>query len=118
MANQQTKKPAIFNQFKLGTVNVSTAREEQRLQQIADQVAQYGLLACAVQETKRIGNGSAMLKARDADGIEQNFHFYWSGATIHVGEGPPPLHPPMVIEGGNPEKSGYRRQKWAFSFKF
>ena len=73
------KKPAYFNQFKIGTVNVSTARLDTRLQEITDQVAQCGLLACALQETKRIGNGSALLTAKDRDGEEVEYHFYWSG---------------------------------------
>ena len=81
MAIQNSKKPAISTQFKLGTINVSTAREDTRLQQIADEVARSGLLACALQETKRIGNGSAMLKARDLSGVEHEYHFYWAGTA-------------------------------------
>ena len=80
MAQQvHVKKPACSTQFKLGTVNVSTARLDTRLQEITDQVAQHGLLACAIQETKRIGNGSAALKTRNAAGLEVEYHFYWAG---------------------------------------
>ena len=76
----QTQPPPT-SQFKLGTVNVSTARHDARLQDIVDQVAARGLLACALQETKRIGDGSAVVRSRDRHGSPVLYHLYWSGFT-------------------------------------
>ena len=68
----QKKKPssrkfrACSNQFRAGTINVCTARHDDRLQDITNEVARKDLVICAVQETKRISNGFAIVKSVDS----------------------------------------------------
>lgn len=81
-AKMHAKRPPLLkklHQVKVGTINVTTAREDSRLEECARQCARAGLTFCALQETKRKGQGSKIVETTDRDGKPAKFEFHWAG---------------------------------------
>ena len=71
----------------MGTINVCTASTDDKLQDITDQVARQGLTACALQETRRINSGTAVINTSLSDGTQLKYHAYWSGYKRQLRDG-------------------------------
>ena len=83
--NKNTKNtrrpPKIRKKFQVrfGTINVTTASDDSRLDDHARLAAQANLTVVALQETKRRGVGSKLVETIIRDGKKATFEFHWRG---------------------------------------
>ena len=63
-----------FRKWRLGSINISTASEDWRLEDAIKLIDKSGCLVCALSEVRRLGVGSVLI-----DGINHEYEFYWSG---------------------------------------
>ena len=64
--------------WKLGTINVRTGREDQKLERIVHEINKANLSICALQEVRRLSQGSATIPKQINDATNQ-YEVYWSG---------------------------------------
>ena len=64
-----------FHDWKLGTINVRTAREDAKLEKVVSEIGRAGLSVCGLQEVRRIKNNSVLIKLDN----EMQYEVYWSG---------------------------------------
>jgi len=60
--------------WKLGTINVRTGKEDQKLEQIVKEIRKADLSVCGLQEVRRIKTGSALISNEG-----NKYEIYWSG---------------------------------------
>ena len=65
-------------QWKLGTINVRTGKEDQKLERIVREIDKANLSICALQETRRLSKGSATIPIK-VNNATNNYEVYWSG---------------------------------------
>ena len=63
-----------FQEWKLGTCNISTGRDDFRVDNAIAQVSKAKLLICGFQEVRRLGAESKLLSHGD-----DKYEFHWSG---------------------------------------
>jgi len=64
--------------WKLGTINVRTGREDQKLERIVHEINKANLSICALQEVRRLSQGSATIP-KQINGTTNQYEVYWSG---------------------------------------
>ena len=47
--------------WKIGTINVHTAKEDKKLEKVTQKIGKAALLICGLQEVRRIKSGSALI---------------------------------------------------------
>ncbi|XP_066911780.1 uncharacterized protein [Clytia hemisphaerica] len=67
-------------QWKLGTINVRTGREDQKLERIIREIDKADINICALQEVRRFSQGSASIPIKTND-FTNKYEVYWSGYT-------------------------------------
>ena len=65
-----------FHNWKLGTINVRTAREDEKLERTIKEIDKANLSICGLQEVRRTKTGSALIKLQELD---KKYEVYWSG---------------------------------------
>ncbi|XP_066924182.1 uncharacterized protein [Clytia hemisphaerica] len=65
-----------FHERKPGTINVRTAREDEKLEKVIKEIDKAKLSVCGLQEVRRIKTGSALIKIQELD---KTYEVYWSG---------------------------------------
>jgi len=63
--------------WKLGTINVRTGKEDQKLEQIVKEIRKADLSVCGLQEVRRIKTGSALISNEG-----NKYEIYWSGHSL------------------------------------
>ena len=67
-----------FHHWKIGTINVRTASHDQKLEKCIEEIDKAGLSICAMQETRRLGKGSAII-TNTIGNIMNKYEVHWSG---------------------------------------
>lgn len=62
---------------KLGTINVRTGKEDQKLEQIIREIRKANLTICGLQEVRRIKTGSVLIQNEG-----NKYEIYWSGHSL------------------------------------
>ncbi|XP_066925162.1 uncharacterized protein [Clytia hemisphaerica] len=64
-----------FHNWKLGTINVRTAREDEKLEKVFKEIRKANLSICGLQEVRR-KNGLALIELNE---LNEKYEVYWSG---------------------------------------
>ncbi|XP_066919455.1 craniofacial development protein 2-like [Clytia hemisphaerica] len=67
-----------FHHWKIGTINVRTASDDQKLEKCIEEIHNAGLSICALQETRRLGKGSGIISST-IENITNDYEIHWSG---------------------------------------
>ena len=67
-----------FHQWRIGTINIRTGKDDQKLERVVYEIAKARLLVCCLQEVRRLNNGSVAITDKQ-NNIEQKFEIHWSG---------------------------------------
>ena len=66
-----------FHHWKIGTINVRTGKDDEKLERIISEISKAKLSICGIQEVRRIKSGSALITVND-----KKYEFYWSGPSL------------------------------------
>ena len=72
---------AKLHQWKIGTINIRTGKDDEKLENAVRQINKAGISICGLQEVRRLRTGSAIIKT-EVDGIMSKYEVYWSGNTV------------------------------------
>ena len=72
--------PRQHEQWRIGTINVRTAKEDEKLERIIYETNKAKLYVCGVQEVRRLNTGSTLIST-ETD-LNQKYEFYWSGHSL------------------------------------
>ena len=67
-----------FHLWKIGTINIRTGKEDQKLSNCINEIHKSGLSICALQEVRRLGKGSATINVK-LETKRTDYEIYWSG---------------------------------------
>ena len=67
-----------FHQWRIGTINIRTGKEDEKLQRAVHQIHKAGLSVCGLQEVRRLNNGSAVIES-EIDDHKARYELFWSG---------------------------------------
>ena len=67
--------PKIYHQWKIGTVNIRTGKDDSKLERVVKEIDKAGLYICVLQEVRRLRKGSAIIKTD----TRHEYEVYWSG---------------------------------------
>ena len=67
-----------FHFWKIGSVNIRTGKEDQKLENVVHQIHKAGLSICALQEVRRLRSGSCIIESNFND-VLRKYEVYWSG---------------------------------------
>ena len=69
---------------KIGTINVRTCKDDEKLERVVQEVHKAKIEICALQEVRRLNQGSATVKCDNA-----KYEIHWSGNSLerHHGVG-------------------------------
>ena len=70
-----------FHHWRIGTINVRTGKEDQKLERIVHEMGRAKLSICGLQEFRRIKSGSALVSP-NTDDHDQKYEIYWSGHSL------------------------------------
>ena len=70
-----------FHHWKIGTINVQTAKEDQKLERVIHEIGRAGLSVCGIQESRRTKTGSAIITSTN-DNNSHKYEIYWSGHSL------------------------------------
>ena len=65
----------LHHKWKIGTINVRTGKEDEKLERIVNEIAKADLALCGLQEVRRLDKGSALIQANN----DSKYEVYWSG---------------------------------------
>ena len=65
-----------FQEWRMGTVNIETGREDWRLEEAVRQVHRSKCIFTGIQEVRRLGQGNSIVEVPDRD---QAYEVHWSG---------------------------------------
>ena len=76
------------HEWKIGTINVRTGKEDEKIERIVREVDKAGLYICALQEVRRLNKGSAIVSCECENSLNK-YEIHWSGNTLkrHHGVG-------------------------------
>ena len=57
----------MFHEWSIGTINVRTGREDEKLESVVRQINKARLSICALQEVRRLKTGSALITCKNGD---------------------------------------------------
>ena len=66
-----------FYKWKIGTINVRTCKDDQKLERVVKEVHKANLEICALQEVRRLNQGSATIKCDNT-----KYEIHWSGHSL------------------------------------
>ena len=77
--------PKLYHNWKIGTINVRTGKDDDKLERIVKEIDKAGLIVCGLQEVRRLNKGSAIIKTETS----KEYEIYWSGQQMkrHHGVG-------------------------------
>ena len=67
-----------FHSRKIGTINIRTGKEDQKLSNCINEIHKSGLSICVLQEVRRLGKGSATITVKRQT-KRTDYEIYWSG---------------------------------------
>ena len=67
-----------FHQWRIGTINIRTGSDDQKLENVIHEIAKARLSVCCLQEVRRLNNDSVIITEKH-NNTEQKFEVYWSG---------------------------------------
>lgn len=73
--------PKSFCKWKVGTVNIRTGKDDQKLEQVVHEIDKAGLTICGLQEVRRLKTGSALIPV-EVDNNTTKYEVYWSGNLL------------------------------------
>ena len=66
-----------FYKWKIGTINVRTCKDDHKLERVVQEIHKANLEICALQEVRRLKQGSATVKCNNT-----KYEIYWSGHSL------------------------------------
>ena len=73
----------MFHEWSIGTINVRTGREDEKLESVVRQINKARLSICALQEVRRLKTGSALITCKnDDDDKGSSYAVHWSGHSV------------------------------------
>ena len=70
--------PKTFHKWKIGTINIRTGRDDEKLERVIKEIDKAGLTICGLQEVRRLNKGSASVTVEN----NNKYEVYWSGNTL------------------------------------
>ena len=65
-----------FHQWRIGTINIHTGKEDEKLNKTIKEIHKANLSICCMQEVRRINTGSGLINTGN-----QNYEIYWYGIS-------------------------------------
>ena len=72
--------PRRFHNWRIGTINIRTGKDDHKLQNVVNEISKAGLSICGIQELRRLNTGSALIES-SYENNENKYEVYWSGTA-------------------------------------
>ena len=73
----------MFHQWSIGTINIRTGKEDEKLENVVHQIDKARLSICGLQEVRRLKMGSALIESK-TEGCDKSsrYEVHWSGYSV------------------------------------